>query len=309
MKRVLVQAMVATALTFSAGGAAGADQPACDRGAAEANIERLVLDDMQDIAGWYNGSPVETTLARSERAKEGRYSLAFANVVDHFQGEKDHPVGWPRVGRDLAKTKRTDWSDYDFFECWIYTETSRAQLPATPVSIGFSHTGPKRATSVTLKEVKKDEWVKIVVPIARLLDAQDVRRVQFNISEANYKHGDRVTFFINRPALTRYIRPVIAQVDMDRRLHYANDRHIVVSYTLLGRQGMDQVKLQLEIGPAQGACIAQATGPATRQGDLALSPGKALDPGTYWARLSVRDRDGKQVDCREVEFRVIAGPF
>ena len=34
-----------------------------------------------------------------------------------------------------------------------------------------------------------------------------------------------------------------------------------------------------------------------------------LAPGEYWARLTLDDRNGKEIDRKEVEFRVIEGPF
>ncbi|MHC4401228.1 MAG: hypothetical protein ACYTG0_16265 [Planctomycetota bacterium] len=34
----------------------------------DANKERLVLDDMEDVADWYNGSPEETRISTSARA-------------------------------------------------------------------------------------------------------------------------------------------------------------------------------------------------------------------------------------------------
>jgi hypothetical protein len=281
------------------------------RGLTAANQERLVIDDMESIAAWTTDTPVETTLSASERyVKEGRHSLKFGNVVDYTRGEKNYPIGWPRMRKNLAKIHCTDWSGYDFFECWIYCDTSRGALPGTPLGLGFSHTssGPRRASSFPLKEVRKDQWVKIVIPIARLLDPQDVQSVQFNISESDYKHGDRVDFYIDDMVLTRYVEPTIAALATDRRVLLGNDRQITALYTLMGHRGLDRVKVQFEIG-AGASPLARSEGVPATPGELLLPLARTLPPGEYWARLSLRDARGRLIDRRESGFRVIAGPF
>ena len=276
----------------------------------EANKERLVLDDMEDVSGWDNGSPVETTLSRSDsHVKRGHFALKFANAVDHTKGEKNYPVGWPRTGKNLAKAKMTDWSDYDFFECWIFVETSRSALPGNPLGIGFYHGGHKQSTSMPLKQVCKDAWTKVVIPIAELKDAKDVRRLQFNISESDYKHGDHVDFFIDDVVLTRFIQPAIAELALHRKLLYANASTVAATYKLVGRKGMEQVSVELEIGTGTAAPVAKIAARALRKGELAVPTGSPLPPGAAWARLSLRDAQGKLIDRKQVGFRVIQGPF
>ncbi len=280
------------------------------RGMTEANRERLVLDDMEDVSDWYNGSPDETTISASEKhVKEGKESLLFANLVDHTKGEKNYPVGWPRTGKNLDKLKLTDFSPYDSFECWIYTETSRESLPGQPLGVGFYHSGAKRSTSIRLDEIAKDRWVKVVVPITKLDAPADVQRVQFNISEANYKHGDRVEFYIDGMALVRYVEPAVAQLAVDRKVLYSSDREITAVYRLAGYKGMDSVKVEFSIGPSGKEPVAKSDGKAVRAGELPLAISKTLDAGTYTARLDLRDADGRLIDRQTTEFRVIRGPF
>lgn len=289
--------------------AAAGEQP-YGKALTEANKERLVLDDMEDVSGWDNGSPVETTLSRSDaHAKQGHFALKFANLVDHTKGEKNYPIGWPRTGKNLAKLKMTDWSDYDFFECWIFVETSRAALPGNPLSIGFYHGGHKHSSGMPLKQVCKDAWTKIVIPVADLKDAKDVRRVQFSISESEYKHGDHVDFYIDDVVLTRFVQPAIAELSVQRKLLYTNASAVAATYKLVGRKGMDQVSVELEIGTGDAAPAAKVAARASREGELAVPIGSPLPPGPAWARLSLRDAQGKLIDRKQVEFRVIQGPF
>ena len=290
--------------------AAAAERP-YGRGLTEANQERLVIDDMENIAAWTTDTPVETTLSASEEhVKQGRHSLKFGNVVDYTRGEKNYPIGWPRMRKNLAKMHRTDWSGYDFFECWIYCDSSRAALPSTPIGLGFSHpgSGRRRSSSFSLKEVQKDRWVKIVIPISKLLDPHDVQSVQFNISESDYKHGDRVDFYIDDMALTRYIDPTVAALATDRRVLFSNDRQITALYTLMGHRDMDRVKIQFAIGSGEPA-LARGQGTPSDPGELLLRLERTLPPGDYWARLDLRDEGGRLIDRRQSGFRVVAGPF
>lgn len=289
-----------------------AQEPAPSPG--ETNKERLVLDDMEDVKDWSNGSPVETTISRSTKhVKAGKYSLLFANRVDHTQGEAKYPIGWPRINKDLVKAKLSDWSDYDDFECWIYTETSRPALPNTPLSVSFAHTGRKRSTSAILRELKKDQWVKVVIPVPKLDDPKDVQRIQFNFSESNYQHGDRVDFYISDLVLTRYVRPAINTFALDREVLFGNDRALVARYSLVGRKGLADVTVELEMGREPGKPLAVARMPApprkpgqvAPQSELPLPLPGPMAPGEYWAELRLTLKDGSVIDRKTASLRVI----
>jgi len=280
------------------------------KGMTEANKERLVLDDMEDVADWGNGSPDETTLSASARhVKEGRKALLFANLVDHTKGEKNYPIGWPRTGKDLGSGDATDWSGYDFFECWIYAETSRQALPKEPIGVGFYHSGPKRSSHFPLPDVAKDQWAKVVIPVDRIMAPKDVRRVQFNISESNYKHGDRVDFYIDEVALTRFVDPAIVEVALERKILYPQDRVLRARYKLVGYKDLETTAVELALGRDGGPAAARVRGKAARTGEIVLPLDQPLAAGTYQATLGVRDARGGLIDRKTVELRVIPGPF
>ena len=307
MKTVIRNGVVGlVALSFIAGNVSA--QPGTPP--TEPNKERLVLDDMEDVSDWYNGSPVETKISASDaHAKQGRFALKFGNVVDHTQGETNYPIGWPRAGKDMGKTGTTDWSGYDFFECWIYVETNRESLPGTPLSVGFYHSGHRRSSSFPLTQVKKNAWERIVLPVSKLMEPADVKRVQFNISESNYSHGDRVDFFIDDMVLTRFVHPIVAELTLDRNVLFANDKHVIATYRLMGYRGDGDTAIELTIGQGGDALAGKARAKADPQGEVQLTLSDRLHPGTYWAELTVRDRHDKAVDRKRAKFRVIDGPF
>ncbi|MHB8898595.1 MAG: hypothetical protein ACYC6Y_07595 [Thermoguttaceae bacterium] len=280
-------------------------------------MERLVIDDMEDVADWSNGSPDETRLAASDvHVKEGKFSLEFANVVDHTKGEKNYPIGWPRTGKELKSAGLTDWTGYEYFECWIYVTTSRESLPREPLGVGFYHSGPKRSTSFPLAEIRKDAWTRIRIPISKIDPAADVQRVQFNISESNYSHGDRVQFSVDDVVLTRFAHPVIGFLAAQRRLVYTGDRRVTAEFELLGNRSGKPVDVVLEVGRGNET-VATARAPAA---DLAgeitaeLPVGdrpadRPLAPGPAWMKLTLQDASGKALHARQAIFRVIEGPF
>lgn len=299
--------------------AADHSQPRLVSDPTDPNRERLPLDESVELARWYNGSPEETALARAARGKIGGWSLEFANRVDHARGEKNYPVGWPRCGLNLGRSTAkgqarpavalpTDWSGFDYFECWIYTQTSREALPATPLGLGFSHSKSKHRSSFPLKQVAKDRWIHVEIPLSKLADARDVHAIQFHIAESNYRHGDRVVFYLADLALSRYRHPVVAELGTARRVHFVEDRDVTVVYTLLGRQGLADSRLKLEVGQGAASPLASAEASPSPAGELSLVLPRPLAPGDYWARLSVL-RGGQTVHRREVRFRAVAGPF
>jgi hypothetical protein len=292
-----------------AAGIASAAETVVGPGLSEANKERVELDSQSDSTQWYNGSPEETQLSSSAaHVKQGSAALKFANVVDHTKGEKAYPVGWPRAGTDLAKMKLTDWSAFDLFECWIYTETSRDHLPNAPLTVGFYHSGPKRSTSVPLNTVKKDQWVKFAIPVSQIEEPQDVQRIQFSISEANYRHGDRIDFYIDDPVLTRYVQPAIASFELDRKIMYADETYVVGRFTLAGHQGLETTRVQLTVGPADRP-VTSATTVATRTGEITAKLSTSPPAGLCEARLDLRDTQGRLLDRSVAQFRVLGGPF
>lgn len=278
----------------------------------DAPMERLVLDDMEDVGDWYNGSPEETTLAASElQVKQGKTALLFANVVDHTKGEKNYPIGWPRTGKDLRKLGPTDWSAYDYFECWIYATTSRDALPKTPLSVGFYHSGPKRSTSFRLTDVRKDQWVRIQIPIAKIEPPNDIQRVQFNISESDYAHGDHVDFYIDDVVLTRFAHPVIGSMHARRRLIYASARNLSAEFELLGSRSATEVTVVLDVGQGKKALASASASLGDVPGEIEvdLPTGRAFAPGEAWMKLMLQDASGKVLHEKEAMFRVIEGPF
>jgi len=287
--------------------ALGEDRPAL----SDSNKERLVIDDMEDVSDWTTGSPVETTLSASEQhVKQGKHSLKFANVIDYTKGEKKYPVGWPRTAKNLKKCGLTDWTGYDFIEFWVYCDTSRDELPSNALSLGFRHTPPGPNKHFRLKGMKKDAWVKVTIPLSDIGGKKDIESMQFNLSESQYRHGDRVDFYIDDIVLTRYVRPVIVAFEPRGTVVYGNTPVLGASYVAMGRKELDSAKVCLQL-VKDGAEIASSEDRLrVPSGDVALDlKGKTLAPGYYELTLLFRGKDGALLDRCSKKIRAIKGPF
>ena len=160
----------------------------------EGKREVLPLDPWASPAGW--GRAECSVRAAKKRLANGRPTLHMHVPIDHFAGEKRYPIGWPRIGMNMKLPWEKDWTGFEHFEFMVYTETSRDKLPKTPVTLILYCPTRHRAWHRSLHELRKGQWVKFSLPIARMRYVEGVARMQFSISESNYKHGDQVHFYI-----------------------------------------------------------------------------------------------------------------
>lgn len=226
-----------------------------------AALERLPLVAETTSKAW---SPAESNLQWSTaRAKTGEGSWHWHIAVDHFTGEPKYPIGWPRITRPIAAGPLRDWSAWDFLHAWIYTDTSRAALPRDPVGLGL-HT-PDRANAFhrSLSTLKKGEWVQVLIPLNEIPRHQDVRQIQFNIAESNYKHGDTLDFFINDLAVIRYAEPTIVHFSAENGVVLADARLVSAALQLSGVKAAETKLVVCELRQ-QDRVVARSTTQATR---------------------------------------------
>jgi hypothetical protein len=272
-------------------------QPACSQ---EPKMERISIEDGSTASEFY---VAEATVATSDKHAElGGTSMLFHIDVDHFAGQPDYPIGWPRTGRDIPEGQR-DWSGYDFLELVIHTETSREALPRDPLGLIVYVPDKPNAYRRTLTELTKGETTRIVIPTSEIPRHDNVTRIQLFISESNYTHGDVLDFYIDDIALTRYAEPFIGGVEPLESVAFSDLTHLGVQFRLLG------------VDEAQKTAV---TG-RLRQGDDVIGKGEwQLGRGDQetWIELTAPPKAGEAVlelfldEPREVaKIRFIASPF
>lgn len=272
--------------------------------AREGPMEKRALVSADDAKTW---SPAECTAAPSTaRVKVGPSSWLWHVDVDYFSGEAKYPIGWPRIGHAIPAGELGDWSDWDFLHLWVYVDTSRDALPKGPAGLGL-HT-PDRANAYNrpLAELKKDQWVELNLPISEIPRHGDVRNIQFHLAEANYRHGDRVDFYLNDLALTRYAEPTLFGFTPENTVLLADATRLAVRFQLLGLKAGERARVACELS-REGKVAARASTEAARGAQrVLLELGRAqLVPGTYELRATITGR----AQAATASVRVVESPW
>jgi hypothetical protein len=293
----MVRLMWAVALALAGGQTAPAQQIA-----REGPFEKLVLDGGEAKA-W---SPAEATLETVTEPVGGAHAALHPGVaVDYKTGEPNYPIGWPRATRPFAEPWQRDWSSWDYFRLRIYTRTSRPGLPGRPLGLTLYTPDKPSAYQRSLPELKKDQWVELLIPIATIPRANDVTRIQLYLSESDYADGDHVDFFVDDLCLLRYFAPAIGLFELGQQAAFADARYVPGTVALLGLPPGEKRTVACEL--LSGSKVVAGT-------ELALERGTHrvwLDLGTAKRAAgdySVRARLGESV-AGPLPLRLIESPY
>lgn len=212
--------------------------------AAEPLMERRILSDGNSAKSW---SVAEGTMeSASDTVKTAGPSLHWHVTVDHFAGEPNYPIGWPRVAWTL-KGEGCDWSGWDYLHCWIHVQTSRKTLPRVPAVLSIRQGASKSSPYMqVLSDLKKDEWLEVRVPISKLAEPSEVRALQFNIAEDQYHHQDTLDFHIDDLVLLRYAEPTLADFAAVSGVMFSDAKFVRASFTLSGVKPEESRRVSLQ---------------------------------------------------------------
>jgi len=109
-----------------------------------------------------------------------------------------------------------------------------------------------------------------------------VRQIQFNISESNYQHGDRIDFFLRDLALTRYAEPTLFGFIAENTVLFTDARRVPVHFELLGVKSDARTSVRCELR-RDGKVVADTTCEAGRGAQRVMFEFGAakLTPGNY----------------------------
>ncbi len=98
-------------------------------------LEKSILVGPESARQW---SAAECTIEASKtRMRTGQGVLYWHVTVDYFSGEPNYPIGWPRIGYTFKEAAARDWSGWDYFQIWVYTDTTRIALPREPAGLAI----------------------------------------------------------------------------------------------------------------------------------------------------------------------------
>jgi len=161
-------------------------------------VEYRYLDGLAAPKRW---SPAECETALSAYKVWDHPSVRMHIPVDFAAGEKQYPIGWPRMYLNLQPDEQ-GWQDYDRFEFQLFTETSRTNLPKRPL-IFHLYDAQGKTKLVTFDFAAIGAWKIFSINTSDLGLAGAVSRLGFNINEADYCDKDVVDFHVGGFRLTR----------------------------------------------------------------------------------------------------------
>lgn len=268
-----------------------------------AALEKRVLAGPDSAREW---SPAESTVETAAgRAPAGKPALHWHITVDHFAGEKNYPIGWPRIVHGFKDAAR-DWSGWDYLFLRVFTETSRATLPAEPVGLGLHLPDRNGALNRPLTELRKGGWAEIIIPLTQVPRHHDVRQLQFHIAESNYRHQDQLDFYFDEIVLLRYAEPTLLEFAAENAVMFADAPQIPVRFQLTGIKLGANVAVVCELRRADkvAARVELSAGRGAQRALLDVSRAK-LPPGDY--ELTARAAGGPATASAKV--RLVDSPW
>jgi hypothetical protein len=208
---------------------------ATPRTTEEGTREIRWLDRMCDPTHW---SPVEEcqTKVSDLQCPWGGKVLQFHFGVDHQDGEKAYPIGWPRA-HFIPQEWETEWSTWDAFECVAQVQFVGSKLPAKPITLEIG--GGKAGYSPTLSLPETGTWTTISIPVADILKgrpelAAAVAQVRFVVSESNYQDKDVIDFHFGGFRLTRSLSCEITEFSTTTPVVYSGQPAVMLNVTVVG---------------------------------------------------------------------------
>jgi len=235
--------------------------PGLRAAAAEPPMEKRILLGPEASPPW---SVAESTVETSSvRTRTGKPVLHWHITVDHFAGELKYPIGWPRANCALRDAAARDWSQWDYFQFWVYTDTTRTALPREPVGLTLYTPDKQNGYLRPLTELAKGQWVQVRIPVSQVPRHQDVRLMQFHISESQYRHEDQLDLYFDEIALARYAQPTLLEFAPEGDVTFADAKQLPLRFKLAGVKPGERVQVVCELRKG-GTAVAQTAVEAVR---------------------------------------------
>jgi len=270
----------------------------------EGKSEVLHLDGLADPKRW---APAECTVVASKTLKAiGRPTMHLHIPVDHFAGEKAYPVGWPRMYMSLKRPAETRWTEFERFEFMVHAKMSRAKPPKQVINLQIHCPRKPQAFYRKLSEIKLGEWVLISIPIRRIKNAEEVARLGINISERDYKHGDKLDFHFGAFRLVRSAEFKLLGLKVRSKVVYRGQPKLKVEFDVAGPPLKIARGLPLTVRQGKRGIRTEMLPVKTGLQTVAIEIDELkLEPGDYTLVAFDNDPDRR----RSGTFRVVETPW
>lgn len=270
----------------------------------EGDDEVLYLDGLADPKRW---RPAECTVSASEKLKaRGRPTVHVHIPVDHHAGQKKYPIGWPRMYLNLKRPDETPWAEFERFEFMVHATMSRGKPPKRVLNLQIHCPARPHVTNRNLSEITLGKWVRVSIPMRQIANVAEVRRLGLNISESDYRHGEKLDFRLGAFRLARAAEFGLGGLEVRSRVMYADAPVLKLQLDVVGPPQKIGGGLPLTI--RRGKEILHTETVAVERGfqsvRIDLTKLK-LAPGTY-SVIAFAGDEKRQASGR---FRVVESPW
>jgi len=244
---------------------------------AGAPIEYRNLDGLNDPKRW---GPAECETTLSSRKAWDQPVVRMHIPVDYHAGEKQYPIGWPRMYLNLQPAEQ-GWQEYDRLEFQLFTESSRTNLPSRPLNFHlYNAQGQKKLINLDMAAVGKCSTFTLNISDIGLTG--EITRLGFNINESDYNDQDQITFHIGGFRLARATAAQITELRTAAPAVFCDNRVLPVEVVAEGPPEKLTEGLPLQLGRDEKIALSVII-PVTRGRQTIYIPlaDAKLEPGAY----------------------------
>ena len=161
---------------------------------AAAGAVTLSAADLSKVLEPKRWSPAECTVTAAEGG-----GMTVNMPVDHKAGQKDYPIGWPRLYLQKLRPEEKDWSKAKAVSFKFKLEfTGTTQKFPVTFHVRTLAPGAKKAAgpSFLIPGIVNNKEVSVEIPLTKLKNPENVDYFGFSISESQYKHGENFKFTV-----------------------------------------------------------------------------------------------------------------
>ena len=161
---------------------------------AAAGVLSLSAADLSKVTDVKRWSPYECTAVQAGKG------VTVNMPVDHKAGQKEYPIGWPRLYLYKMTQAEKDWSKAKALTFQFkleFTGTSARK----PIYFQIRTRGPKDTKdtvhSMEIPGAKNNAAVTVTLPLDKVKNLNNVVTLGINIAEKDYNHGENVKVTIS----------------------------------------------------------------------------------------------------------------
>ena len=266
-----------------------------------ARVECRYLSGLCDPKRW---SPSECVASGSPLDAVEHGAVRMHVPVDFTAGEKQYPIGWPRMYLNLLPEEQ-NWHDYDRFEFQLFTETSRTNLPRRPLAFHlYDVQGQKKL--ITLDQAATGVWKTVALSISDLGLSGSVARLGLNINESDYADKDVIDFHFGGFRLVRATDAQVTELKTVAPALFCDSRVLPVEVVVEGPPEKLRAGLPFRLRCGDRVALSQTLPVARGRQTLYLSLSEtSLAAGAYTLEVNPDEPPLK----KEISVLIVTSPY